>query len=312
MLPFPVLSPGIPSLAAALMLFGALNGTLDVAMNAQAVRVEQLHGRPIMSSLHALFSLGAVVGATATGLTMSLGDRPLLATALVTAAAVVVSARRLVSSAPSVRAMPFTVSMPRGALIGLGALAFLGLLAEGAMVDWSAVYLRDEVRTAPMLAAAGFAVFSLAMAFGRFTGDHLVRRVGPERVLRVSAAEEAIGLALALSVRRPSVALIGFALVGLGISNVIPILFSAAGRVRGVHPGTALAAVATTGYLGFLAGPPAIGLVAEAAGLTVGLGIVAVACVLIAAGAAVALGDRDADDRRFVIEGVTAVGSQRA
>ena len=295
LLPWPVLSPGLPMLVAALALFGALNGALDVSMNTQALRVEQLQGRPIMSSFHALFSLGGVAGAAVTGATMWLGDAQVVATAVVAAAAVLASAPALVAAAPTSHASPLTLKVPR-ALIGLGVLTFLGLLSEGAMGDWSAVYLRDELLTSPGLAAVGFAAFSLTMAAGRFGGDRLVRRFGSVRVLQVSAAIAAIGLGVALAVGHPAAAIVGFGLVGLGIANVVPVLFSAAGQTPGLQAGTAIAAVATTGYLGFLGGPPAIGLVAEATGLPMALGLVSLSCALIAGGAARAL-RRAMDDR---------------
>jgi fucose permease len=184
---------------------------------------------------------------------------------------------------------PGTVfARPTGALLGLGALAFCGLLAEGAMGDWSAVYLHDSLGSSSALAAAGFAAFSLAMAAGRFGCDRLVVHFGSGLVLRASSTVAAIGLAVALLIGLPTAGIVGCGLVGLGISNVIPILFSAAGRVRGVQAGTALAAVATTGYFGFLAGPPLIGLAAEVSGLRVALGIVSAHCALITVGAGVA------------------------
>ena len=158
----------------------------------------------------------------------------------------------------------------------------LGLMAEGAMADWSAVYLHDTLGSSPSVAAVGFAAFSLAMAAGRFIGDVLVRRLGPRQVLRGSSTVAAVGLAAALLLGHPAIGIVGCALVGLGIANIIPVLFSAAARVPGVPPGRALAAVATTGYLGFLAGPPLIGIVAETAGLAVGLGLVSGACAFVA------------------------------
>jgi len=169
-------------------------------------------------------------------------------------------------------------------------LAFCGLLAEGAIADWSAVYLRDTLRGGAPIAAAGFAAFSLCMAGGRFAGDRMVAYFGPRSVLRASSALAAIGLAVALAVGDPVAGIVGCGMVGLGISNVIPILFSAAGRVPGVQDGTALAAVATTGYFGLLAGPPLIGLAADLAGLRVALGIVSALCAVITAGSGVVTG----------------------
>ena len=155
------------------------------------------------------------------------------------------------------------------------------------MADWSAVYLRDALGTTPAVAATGFAAFALMMATGRFGGDRLAARLGPARLLRVSGAAAAVGIGGALVIGTPAAAIIGFGLVGLGIANVIPILFSVAGRVPGTPPETVLAAVATTGYCGYLAGPPLIGLTAELTSLPIGLGIVGAAFAVIAVGARV-------------------------
>jgi fucose permease len=174
---------------------------------------------------------------------------------------------------------------PRGRLARLGALAFCGLVAEGAMGDWSAVYLHDGLGSSPAVAALRFAAFSLAMAAGRATGDVVVGRLGPQAVLRAAASIAAIGLTAALLVARPLAGIIGFGLVGLGIANVIPILFSAAGRAPGVLPGAAIAAVATAGYAGFLTGPPVIGFAADVGGIGTGLALVSLLCGLIASGA---------------------------
>jgi fucose permease len=172
---------------------------------------------------------------------------------------------------------------PGRALLGLGLLAFLGLLTEGAMADWTAVYLSHALMTSHAVASAGFAAFSLAMAAGRFGGDWLVGRFGCAAVLRTSASIAALGLGSALVLGQPGPAIVGFGLVGLGIANAIPILFSAAAAVPGLQPGRALAAVAAAGYLGFLAGPPLIGFVADLTSLPLGLAIVSACCALIAA-----------------------------
>jgi fucose permease len=289
-LPFPLLSPNVAMLSLSLIVLGACNATLDVSMNAQAVAVEERYRRAIMSSFHGLFSLGGLVGAGVAGGAMALGAgdvQHVLGTAVASLLAVGCCLRWLLpSGAPSV-SRGGVFARPTGALFGLGALAFCALLAEGAMGDWSAVYLHDTLGSSPALAAAGFAVFSLAMAAGRFGGDRLVLRFGSGRVLRTSSAVAAIGLGGALVIGRPAAGIVGCGLVGLGISNIIPILFSTAGRVPGIPAGTGLAAVATTGYFGFLAGPPVIGLVAEAFGLRGALGIVSVLCAFITAGTGV-------------------------
>jgi fucose permease len=289
-LPLPVVSPNVALVSLSLVLLGAVNATLDVSMNAQAVEVEQRYGRTIMSSFHGLFSLGGVAGAAAAGLAMFAGvdDRGHVLVAAAITVLVVLAV--LPALGPSVvrerrTAGPLFVR-PDRALVGLGVLAFLGLLAEGAMGDWSAVYLRDALGSTAATAASGYAAFSFAMAAGRFGGDQLVSRFGPESVLRMSGVIAASGLGVGLLIGEPRLAIMGFALVGVGISNVIPLVFGLTAKVKGIEPGPALAAVATAGYFGFLAGPPLIGLVAEAAGLPAALGIVSACGALIAAGPA--------------------------
>jgi len=237
-LPLPVVSGSGLTLALSLALLGAANGTLDLSMNAQALSLERRYQRPIMSSLHACFSLGGAAGAALAGILMWLGVGD---TARVSFAA----------------AGGF--GWPAPALLFMGALAFVGLLAEGAMADWSAVYLHDSLKASPALAAAGFAAFSLAMTAGRLAGDRVVGRLGAVQALRASGGLAAAGLAAGLLVSGPTAAIAGFGLLGAGIANVIPVLFSSAGNAAGSGAASALAAVATPGYLGFLAGPPLTG-----------------------------------------------------
>ena len=284
-LPWPLLSRDVTCLVTALVLLGACNAVLDVSMNAQAVAVELRYQRSIMSSFHALWSLGGVVGAALSGLAMSLDALParyLVATAIVAAAFVSGTLGWLVPSEPRRDGVAPIVGPPSRRRLGLGLVAFLGLLAEGAMGDWSAVYLHDALGQSGAAAATGFAAFSLAMAVGRLGGDRLADGLGPRALLRASGAVAAAGLGVALIAGEPRVALAGFAAVGLGIANIIPVTFRSAGRVSDVPAGTALAAVATTGYLGYLAGPPLIGLVAETTSLPLGLGIVSACCALVA------------------------------
>ena len=290
-LPLPVLAP-TPFLAAlALLFFGAFNSTLDVAMNAQAVEVEQRRGRALMSSFHAMFSVGGLAGALLSSVIIAAGVGAadhILTAALLGSVAILIARSALIAVAPS--PSPVFVRPTRG-LLGLGVLALCALLAEGAIGDWSAVYLMDSRGASQSVAAAGFAAFSLAMAGGRFAGDHVARWLGAACLLRLSGALAAGGLLLALIVKEPVIAIAGFGLVGLGVANLIPVIFSAAGRAYAVAPGHGLAAVATTGYVGFLAGPPAIGLAAEVVGLPAALGIVALACAAVAIAARLA-GDR--------------------
>jgi len=290
-LPLPILAPTPFLVALALLFFGAFNSTLDVAMNAQAVEVEQRRGRALMSSFHAMFSVGGLAGALLSSVIAAAGVGAadhILAAALLGSVAILIARSALIAVAPS--PSPVFVRPTRG-LLGLGVLALCALLAEGAIGDWSAVYLMDSRGASQSVAAAGFAAFSLAMAGGRFAGDHVARWLGAACLLRLSGALAAGGLLLALIVKEPVIAIAGFGLVGLGVANLIPVIFSAAGRAYAVAPGHGLAAVATTGYVGFLAGPPAIGLAAEVAGLPAALGIVALACAAVAIAARLA-GDR--------------------
>jgi MFS family permease len=285
--PLPFLAASLPAFTGALVLLGIASGGVDVAMNAQAIAVEIRFGRAIMSGFHGLFSAGGLVGAGAAALAMSAGIDPLLH--LLAAAALLYIAtlpvvRFLLPAEPSARTGVFC--LPRGQLLMLGALVLCSLFAEGAIGDWSTVYLRDNLATGSGYAAFGFAGFSLAMAAGRFSGDWMVRRYGGPAVLIIGAAIGALLLAFGLLAGQPSAALLGFTAAGLGLANAVPILFGAAARIAGTPPELAIAAVSTAGYCGFLFGPPVIGLVGEQFGLGTGLALVAAALAIVALGAA--------------------------
>ena len=289
-LPTPGLASSLPLLLLAVVLLGAANGGLDVAMNAQAVAVERGYGRPIMSSFHAAWSFGGLGGAALGGLLASRGVGPLphfAAVAVLAAIAFVVAYGALLPSGAdaSEEGTP-AFARPTRALLGLGIISFCVLLGEGAMGDWSAVYLDDTLRTGPGFAAAGYAAFSLAMAFGRLFGDRLTELLGPATLVRVCGAIAAVGLGIALAVAQPLVALAGFACAGAGFSIIFPTALSAAGRTAG-PTGPALAAVTTAAYTGFLVGPPFIGFLAELTGLGYSLYLVVAlsTAVIVLAGA---------------------------
>lgn len=284
-LALPPLAPNLPLLALALVALGAGNGALDVAMNAQAATVERRYGRPIMSSFHALFSVGGLVGAGVGGSVAGhgIGPTPQLAGAalVVGVVSILVTPGMLPASADAAPDhAPF--ARPSRVLLALGVVAFCVLLGEGAMADWSALYLRDGTGAGPGLAAAGYASFSLAMAAGRFAGDRLTMRVGRARLVRAGGALAALGLASALALARPWAAIVGFGVVGAGLSIVFPAVLAAAGGLPGSTPGTAIAAVSTFGYAGLLAGPPLIGFVAQAFTLRSGLAVVVVTSLMVA------------------------------
>jgi MFS family permease len=282
----PPLAPNAVVLFFALVALGAGHGALDVAMNAQAATVERRYGRPIMSSFHALYSLGGLAGAAVGGLIAGAHVGPvahLVGTGLVVA---LVASRITGYLLPaSADAVPDHVpaARPRGALLTLGIVAFCVLLGEGAMADWSAVYLRNITRAGPGLAAAGYAAFSLAMATGRLAGDELTLCAGPARLVRCGGALAALGLASALAFSSPWAAILGFGAVGAGLSISFPIVLSTASTLPGMTPGPAIASVSTFGYAGFLAGPPLIGFVAQAITLRGGLAVVVLTCLVVAA-----------------------------
>ena len=273
----PPWATGLLPLMLTLALLGAANGSLDIAMNAQAVAVERGYRRPIMSTIHGAFSIGGLAGAGSAGLIAAagIGVRPhLLGVAVAMLLVVIVAGPRLLPTRETGGTGGPAFARPSRALAGLGAIAFCSLLIEGAMADWSAVYLRDTLETSAGLAAGGFAAFSLTMAGGRFAGDRLNTRFGPVAIIRGGGTLVVLGLLLGLVVATPTAGLIGFALVGAGLAATFPVVLSAAGRAAGPSPGATIAAVATVGYTGFLAGPPVIGLVAEVTGLRAGLGVV--------------------------------------
>lgn len=288
-LALPAFATNLPTLFFALMLGGASTGAMDVAMNSNAVAVEGVYGCPIMSSFHALYSLGAISGAVLGGLVANSGLDPaihLLAVGLVLVL-IALAAGRLMLGEDLAKAGGPVFALPGRAVLGLGAVAFCCLLAEGAVADWSAVYLQGTLATSAGLAAVGYAAFSLTMTLGRLVGDWVNSSLGPVAVVRGGGLLAAVGLGLGLLAGNPYAAILGFACVGAGLATIFPTLLSAAGR-SGPVAGPAVAAVSTCGYFGLLAGPPLIGFVGRGFGLSIGLGLVVVSSLLIAglAGAA--------------------------
>lgn len=262
-----------------LFVFGVANSLFDVAMNAHAVEVEAAYGRPIMSSCHGFFSLGGLGGAALASLLAVAGVAATTHTLWVAIGAaaftIVVVPAMLPDRAHTTDETGHSFMRPHRVIVLLGAMAALGLVAEGAMYDWSVLYLRESLASPQALAALGYAAFSVAMAIGRFAGDRVRARLGPVALLSVGGTLAAIAMLAVLLIGHPAAALAGFAVVGLGISNVVPVLFSCASRVPGVSPAHGISGVASLGYLGFLSGPPMIGAVAQVATLPVALCLVA-------------------------------------
>jgi predicted MFS family arabinose efflux permease len=274
LMPALAMAPSLPALAAALALFGASTAAVDIAMNAQAVQVERATGRVLMSGFHGAYSVGALAGSLAMTLLLAAGLAPAWAAALLGAACAAALLGHANGLLPRARdAAPPRLVRPRGRLALLGALCFVAFLLEGSILDWSGVFIRFELGADPSRAGLGFGAMSLAMAFGRLTGDRVVRRLTPAAVLRTGAGLAASGFALTVLVPSLPVFLGGCALIGLGLANMIPILFSAAGRVPDLPEGVAIAAVATPGYAGLLAGPVLVGWAAQAISLPVAFAV---------------------------------------
>ena len=299
------------ALMVGMFVFGVAAGALDVSMNAQAVQLQTAVGRQLMTSFHACFSFGALAGGLVGGAFAwgNVGPTPdFTAVAVPLAVLALVAGRFLlvrgqgapVGAASSGEREP-AAARPEAArpdatagrrrrvrlspLLVLSLLALCSLLGEGAADGWSAVYLRDNLGTSAGFAAMGYAAFALTMAFGRLAGDRLADRFGPAALLRAGGLLAAAGMALALLTRTPAGALAGFAVYGAGLSCTFPQMLAVAGSIRPDRPGSAIARVAGTGYVGLLTGPVMIGGLATAAGLPTALGLPALLALGIAAGA---------------------------
>lgn len=274
-----------PALLLLLALLGVFASAMDVAMNAQAVGVEARLGQPVMSTFHGVWSIGGLIGAGFASLLLSHGVAATLYLTLIAAILALVAAAarpQLLPAELDRRAdHPVFVRPPR-ALVGLGLLATLGMMSEGAVGDWSGVYLRDWLKTDVGFAATGYATFALTMTVGRLFGDALRARLDSSTLLRLCGGLASMGLGIGLLGNHPVAALVGFGCVGLGLANVIPIVFGLAGRVLGITTGTAIAAVATSGYAGSFIGPPLIGFVAQSTIMPVGLSVIVLFSALIA------------------------------
>ena len=291
----PGLATGLWSLAAVLVAVGLASGLLDVSMNAWAADVEGAADQQILGSCHGMFSLGGMVGA-GLGALAAAADVPLAAhlaaSGLAFAGGAWFQSRGLTGGprrAPVEDTSGPIVALPTGPVAGLAVLACCGLIVEGAVADWGAVFLRQALGAPPATAALAFGVFSACMAAARFGADRLTARLGDRRLLTAGASLGAVGLALCVAAPAVPVALAGFAALGLGFAASVPVLFRAASRAPGLKPGVGIAAVTSSGYAGFLAGPPVLGFVAEAFGMRSAFGVLVVLAAVVALGAGPAL-----------------------
>ncbi len=294
-LTLPALAPNLYTLCLAMFVYGASAGTADVAMNALGVEVEHRLGRSIMSGLHGMWSAGALIGSAAGTLAAHLGSDARLHFALAAAALTLLgrlACHWVLDLRPDEDEEPpprFTLP-PRSALL-IGAVGFCAVFAEGASLDWSAVYLRDRLATSAGLAAACTTGFMLTMAVARIAGDAVVNRFGAVRTVRASGVLAVLGGLLIVLAEHPAVAMAGFALMGLGIAVVVPLCFAAAGH-SGPNPSQAIAGVATITYTSGLIAPSLIGGVAQATSLMVSFVVVTVlACGLMAFAGVLRAGD---------------------
>ncbi|WP_299395358.1 MFS transporter [Pelagibius sp.] len=283
-LPLVLLAGSLSELLLVAVVIGFANGLMDVSMNAQGVSVERALERPILSSLHAFFSIGGMAGAGAAASVYALGgglQHLLPGAAMMLLPAALIALRPLLGDARGAESEARLIALPPRPLWLVAAFAFIAFVCEGAMFDWSAVYLREVLNTGASTAALGFGVFSAAMAAARLLGDRVVARYGRVRVLRVSAVAAVLGYALALAASAVPLALAGYALIGFGVANIVPILFSLGGSHRDIGHGSGIAAVATAGYSGSLLGPAWVGFLAEAAGLRFSLALTALFLLLL-------------------------------
>ena len=288
-IPLLAIAPSAITLAIALFIFGAQHGVLDISINNQAVAVENRAGQPLMSSFHGLFSLGGLVGGgVLAGLLKS--GLPLvvcaLAVGLACAAICVYEYRHLDThtEAKDHADKPHLAFNHKGVLI-IGLLCFCAFLTEGAMLDWGAVFLHFERGIEEASAGIGYSAFSIAMATGRLTGDRVIKALGPFAVVAGGAVIAAVGIVVIVLAPWAWLSVAGFVLVGLGASNVVPVLFGAASRTPGVDASAALPTVVMIGYTGILMGPAVLGYIAHATSLPLAFGGVSVLMLIVAANA---------------------------
>lgn len=275
----------VPPLVVALFAFGAGLGSLDCVMNIQAVIVERAGSRPMMSGFHGLFSVGGIIGAGGVSGLLSVGASPRVAMLFITAAIV----GALIKAAPHLlpyggeRAGP-AFAIPHGIVLFIGLLCFIMFLAEGAVLDWSAIFLTSLRGVMPSYGGLGYAAFALSMMVGRLAGDAVVRQLGGALVVVIGSLCAAAGLFLAALCPAWVAGILGFALMGAGCSNIVPVLYTAVGRQKIMPEHVAIPAITTLGYAGILIGPAAIGVVAQIGSLSIAFLAVGLLLVGVAAG----------------------------
>lgn len=281
LLPILTLAPSQFVLGAILFLFGASLGTIDVAMNVHGAEIEGLEQRPLMSNFHAQFSIGGFFGAGLVTLLLSFGLEfhiAALVGAALTLFAMVLSRKGLMSVSGE---EPEPFKFPRGIVLLLATLAGITFLVEGAVLDWGAILIIDQELAAKENAGIGYILFSIAMVVARLSGDRIIAALGGLKVLILGGLLTILGIATVLLAPWAIVAKSGFILIGLGAANLVPIIFSAAGRQKIMPPGLAVASVTTTGYAGILLGPALIGFAANLSNLSTAFWLLAILMAII-------------------------------
>jgi MFS family permease len=311
------LTGSLAALFGALFIWGAFQGTLDVAMNTQAIAVERAGRRVLMSGLHGSWSMGSFAGAGIGALAVSaglgltpqlliLGTIALLVAGLLTSRMLPDAIER-VSSEERARNDTLAVSRWSGGMALLGAIAFAGMLCEGASADWASVYLSGPLHATGAVPGLGYAAFALAMVVVRLSGNRLLSRFRPSCLISVLAAVATAGFAAGLAIGHPASAIAGFVFLGIGLASVVPAVFSAAGRIPGLHPGKAVATASACGWAGFVCGPPLIGHLASLTSLPLALGLLPFLTAFVAAGALLSPALRSVPpghDRPVMVEGL--------
>ena len=285
-LPLLLIMNSVPAMGATLFLFGSAIGTVDVAMNAHGVQVQNLYGKPIMSSLHGLFSVGGLLGSLGLGFLIKTGLSPLVASISISSLLLLIAIsqyrflikstyeKEIIKNFSTVNKRPSgnRFSWLKMSIIYLGILSFAAFLSEGAMLDWSALFLKEDRGVNVALAGIGYAAFSVAMAAMRLVGDKIVKRFNSKNVVVYGSLVAAAGLFLAVLTPWLVTSLLGFILLGIGAANIVPVFFSEGGRLKDVPSSVAIPAISTFGYAGQLAGPATLGFIAHQTSLPTALG----------------------------------------
>jgi len=296
-LPFLLVISDIYLMGLALFAFGCSIGTVDVAMNAHGIQVQNIYGKPIMSSLHGLFSVGGLLGALGLGFLMKLGLNPMYAAVTISVLLVFLmsiqfsylfnhqSEKEIIhqfSKVDEEKAVTSRFQWINSTVLLLGMMCFIVFLSEGAMLDWSAVFLRDDKGVEPEFAGTGYAAFSVAMAVMRLMGDSLISKLNSKIVVIAGSLIASAGILILIFSPWMALTLFGFILLGMGAANIVPVFFSEGGKISGLSPTVSIPVITTMGYAGQLAGPALLGFIAHHFSLTVAFESIALLFIMVA------------------------------